>query len=74
MLKNILKRINRWYLEKFEDTTREEYEVFENYIDKSIIGIDLKMSFLQRLRFLITGKFAYRLSNKEVIFIKNYKC
>jgi len=74
MLKNIKRKINNWYLLKFKDTTKEEDEVLKNYIDKSIIGIELKTSFLQRLRFLITGKFAYRLSNKEVIFIKNYKC
>jgi len=74
MLKNISKRINNWYLEKFQDTTREDDGItHDSFDDKSVIGIDLKMSFKERLRFLITGKYSYRLNNREVYFIKNYK-
>jgi hypothetical protein len=74
MLKNTLKKLNRWYLEKFQDTTREADEQFVEPDYKSVISIQLKMSFRERLRFLLTGNYAYRLSNKEVNFIKNYKC
>ena len=73
MLKNTLKRINSWYLEKFQDTTREPDKVSGEIEAMSVIGIDLKMSFIERLRFLITGKYSYRLKSKEVHFIKNYK-
>ena len=73
MLKKILQKIKIWYLEKFEDTTREEYGTHVIDDDMSKIAIDLKIKFIQRLKFLITGKYQYRLHGREVFFIKNYK-
>jgi hypothetical protein len=68
----MLKNIKSWYLQKFKDTTREEYDVRELDKDMSNIGIAVKMRLLDRIKFVFTGKYNYRLKNVEVYFIKNY--
>jgi hypothetical protein len=64
----MLKNIKNWYLQKFKDTTREEPEPTE----MSNIGIAVKMRLLDRIKFLVIGKYNYRLNKTEVNFIKNY--
>lgn len=71
MLKKILQKIKNWYLEKFEDTTREiEENTFE---DLSNVFVRVKLPLKGKLKFFFKKEVLYRLTRDEVTFIKKYK-
>ena len=65
MLKNILKKINNWYSEKFQDTTREDDFEAEERTLLSKYSVLINASFWARVRFLITNKMTYRLTQHQ---------
>ena len=65
----MLKNIKSWYLQKFKDTTKEPNDppIMSN------IGIAVNLRLLDRIRFLFMGKYHYRLTQREVNYIKHYE-
>ncbi len=69
MQKNISKRLFSWYLENFADTTKE---IDDEVPIMSVIGVVVEVSLKDRLKFLFTNRLNYRLTLKQVTFIKKF--
>lgn len=64
MQKNILRKFKIWYLEKFHDTTKEDFGN-ENEVQMSKYIIIVKASFKDRVKFVFNNSIQYRLTKHQ---------